>query len=512
MKQFSFLLLILFLTMTSCREKQPNIILICADDLGWSDLGCYGSEICTPNIDKLANEGMRFTHFYNTSKCFPSRACLLSGLYAQQVGYGNTYVNPISNAVTLGEVLKSAGYRTMWSGKHHGLENPVNRGFDRYFGLKDGACNHFNPGKQRSGEGKPARKGKPGHKRIREWCIDTIKHEPYTPTEKDFYTTDYFTNYALDWLDEYKSEEQPFFLYLAYTAPHDPLMAWPEDIAKYNGKYDRGYKEIRNKRYQSQLASGLIDSTYVLSEPMYNAWDLLTDAEKIDEVKKMEVYAAMIDRMDQNVGRVLQKIKEIEKDENTLILFVSDNGASAELVSIDDDYGEIGTMTRWASLGKSWANVANTPFSYFKNYSFEGGINTPFIAHWPGVIKSNTISDYAGHFIDLMATFIDVSNADYPLENNGQQVLLYEGESLMPILKGQSFDRKKPLFWEWSGGQAALVDSWKIVRQGTSNAWELYNMKNDPSETLNLANDNPEIVNEMVDLFERWQTKCEYTN
>ena len=241
MKPFRIILFIFSLFIfTSCQEKQqkPNIILIAADDLGWSDIGCYGSEVQTPNLDKLGEGGMRFTQFHNTSKCFPSRACLLTGVYAQQNGYAKTYNDPITNAVTLGEVLRTAGYRTLWSGKHHGLENPVTRGFDRYYGLKDGACNYFNPGNQRPEKALLRAKGKPGNKNQRWWCIDSVMYHPYTPEAKDFYTTDYFTNYALGWLDEYKNEKKPFFLYLAYTAPHDPLMAWPEDIAKYKGKYD----------------------------------------------------------------------------------------------------------------------------------------------------------------------------------------------------------------------------------------------------------------------------------
>ncbi len=467
-------LLFCLLVFISCEkgEKQPNIILISADDLGWSDIGCYGSEVETPNLDKLANEGMRFTRFHNTAKCFPSRACLLTGVYAQQNGYSKTFKNPITNAVTLGEVLRGAGYRTLWSGKHHGLENPYTRGFDRYYGLKDGACNYFNPGIQREGEGAPARKGTPGQKTKRNWCIDDKIYTPYTPAEKDFYTTDYFTNYALGWLDEYQQEEKPFFLYLAYNAPHDPLMAWPEDIARYKGKFDDGYEKIRMKRYKKQLAMGLIDSDYKLSEATHSSWDELSDTIKAVECKKMEVYAAMIDRMDQNIGRVLAKLKEIGKDENTLIIFVSDNGASAEMVNISDDYGEIGSLTRWASLGENWANVGNTPFRYYKNFSFEGGINTPLIAHWPGKIKSNSFSNFPGHFIDMMSTMVDIAGAEYPTQFNGQTITPMQGESLLAVFKGKDVQREKPVFWEWRNGQAVYHNSWKIVKEGLDKPWD----------------------------------------
>ncbi len=494
-------------SIVSCGQKQnnPNIILISADDLGWSDIGCYGSEVKTPNLDELGEEGLRFTSFHNTSKCFPSRACLLTGVYAQQNGYAMTYRNPISNAVTIGEVLKMAGYRTLWSGKHHGAENPITRGFDRYYGLKDGACNFFNPGDQRPGEGMPARKGQTGKKTKRAWCIDSVLYMPYTPAEKDFYTTDYFANHAISWLDEYKEEKEPFFLYLAFTAPHDPLMAWPEDIAKYKGKYDQGYDPTRLARYKKQKEIGLIDETFKLSEATYPKWDELDDSIRLDEIKKMEVYAAMIDRMDQNIGRLLAKLKEIGKDENTLILFVSDNGASAEIPDIKDDYGEIGTMTRYSSLGGDWANVANTPFRFYKNYSYEGGINTPFIAYWPEKISPNSFTKFPGHFIDIMSTLVDISGAEYPTEYNNQKITPMQGQSLLPVFKGQNIKRDKPLFWEWKKGQAVYSEGFKIVRNGLDQRWDLYNIKSDPVETTNLANDNPEKVKEIEQLFKNWK-------
>jgi arylsulfatase A-like enzyme len=512
MKLLKLILLFIPLALNSCTRQAadttlqlPNIILISADDLGWSDIGCYGSEVQTPNLDKLGEGGMRFTRFHNTSKCFPSRASLLTGVYAQQCNYDKTHTNPITNAVTLGEVLRTAGYRTLWSGKHHGLENPVYRGFDRYYGLKDGACNYFNPGDQRPGEGAPARKGRPGNKTVRAWCIDSVTFMPYTPEEKDFYTTDYFTNYALQWLDEYRNEENPFFLYLAYTAPHDPLMAWPEDIARYRGLYNAGYQKIREARYKKQLAMGLIDDHYQLSKPEYQLWEELPNEERLDEISRMEVYAAMIDRMDQNIGRVLNKLQETGKLDNTLILFVSDNGASAEVVNIEDDYGEIGTLTRWESLRGNWANVGNTPFRYYKNYSYEGGINTPLIAWWPGKIKPGAISEYPGHFIDFMATFIDLTGAEYPVEFNGQEITPMQGESLLPVFRGENPVREKPLFWEWGQGQAVYHDSWKLVRHGLNNPWELYNLDEDPVEITNLTESDKDKQAQLEQLFNDWK-------
>lgn len=497
------------LILSGCKEEQelPNLILISADDMGWSDLGCYGSEIRTPNIDLLAAQGMRFTQFHNTSKCFPSRACLLTGVYAQQNGYDRSFNQPLKNVLTLGEMLREAGYITLWSGKHHGLENPINRGFDHYYGLKDGACNYFNPGEQRPGEGVPARKETDGKKRNRVWCIDSMMYAPYTPEADDFYTTDYFTHSAVDWLEEYKGNERPLFLYMSYTAPHDPLMAWPEDISRYEGMYDEGYGLIRKKRYARQQEMGLIDASYALSDPAYSDWEALSEEVRMEEIKKMEVYAAMIDRLDQNIGRLLEKLEETGRRENALIMFVSDNGASSEMVYIDDDYGEIGSMTRWSSLGLNWANVSNTPFRYYKNFSYEGGINTPLIANWTGKIEPGSFSRFPGHFIDIMATYVDITNVHYPAEFKGTEVTPMQGVSLLPAFFGQETERSEPLFWEWKDGQALRHGGWKVVKNGLDREWDLYNLMEDPTETNNLASEYPEKVKELDQLFRDWKRK-----
>ncbi|MCH8023342.1 MAG: sulfatase-like hydrolase/transferase, partial [Candidatus Marinimicrobia bacterium] len=298
---------------------RPNIILIMCDDMGWSDIGCYGGEVKTPNLDKLAAEGLRMTQMHNTSKCFPSRACLLTGVYAQQCGMDKSFER-IRNAMTLGEVLRGAGYRTLAAGKHHCKESLYDRGFDRYFGLRDGCCNFFNPGLQRPGEGIPSQK------KHRPWCIDDKQMTPYTPPEKDFYTTDYFTNYAISYIEEYKDEDKPFLLYLAYNAPHDPLQAWPEDIAKYQGKYMKGYAAIREERYARQKKMGLVDASMPLSAPTFTDWNSLSDEKKVDEDLKMAIYAAMIDRVDQNIGRLLDTLKTTVRYDTPLIMFSSDNG------------------------------------------------------------------------------------------------------------------------------------------------------------------------------------------
>ncbi len=507
-RNYGSLLYVLFLSIsllgcTNQNERdKPNIILISVDDMGWSDLGCYGGEINTPNLDQLAQNGMRFRNFYNAGKCFPSRAALLTGVYAHDSGYDQTHTNPIRNAVTLGEVLQEAGYATYYSGKHHGIDNPYDRGFQRFFGLIDGAFNHFNPGQQREGEPPPAQK-----RNDRQWGIDSIIYSPYTPKERDFYSTDYFTNYALDYLEENKSN--PFFLYLSYTAPHDPLMAWPEDIAKYKGKYNLGYDHIRQKRFEKQKSTGLLDDKVTLPEPTHRNWDSLSPKEQEYEASVMEVYAAMIDRIDQNIGRLLAKLEEINASENTIILFVSDNGASAEVVDLkdDDDNAPLGSIARWTSLKKDWANVSNTPFRLYKNYNNEGGINSPLIAYWPKRIHPNTFTNYPGHFIDFMATFIEISGATYPKSFKGEKITPLRGKSLVPVFKNPEMEREGPLFWEWRNSQAMRLQNWKIVRNDKNAPWDLYNMANDLTEINNIAGDHKEMVLKLNDIYINWVLK-----
>ncbi|MDF7826163.1 arylsulfatase [Pontiellaceae bacterium B12227] len=486
--------------------SRPNIVLILADDMGWSDLGCYGGEIKTPNLDRLAQNGIRFRQFRNTAKCMTSRACLLTGVYAQQCDM--MLPGEIKNAVTLGEVLRPAGYRALWVGKHHGSENPVTRGFDRYYGLRDGCCNFFNPGIQRDGEENPARK-----RSDRAWCIDEKLLTPYTPSDKDFYTTDAFTDTALNYLEEYRDEDRPFFLYVAYTAPHDPLMAWPEDIAKYDGFYDDGYEKIRATRYQRQKEMGLIDKRFPLSEPMFSEWQSLGADARNTETRRMQVYAAMVDRMDQGIGRILAKLEAMDKLDNTLILFASDNGASAEVVREGENVpgtGEIGSMSRWISLERNWANVCNTPFRNYKNYSHEGGINTPMIAHWPARIKQpGRISDFSGHFIDFMPTLLELSCATYPESFNGQKVVPVQGVSFVPVLDGRELRRDSPVFWQWDRGRAVRSGKWKLVAWNKNPGnWELYDMDADRTETTDLSDKYPEVVSRLGSLFDQWQVSC----
>ena len=499
---------------TAFSNQRPNIIFILVDDMGYSDIGCYGGEVNTPHLDRLAEHGLRFTSMYNTSKCFPSRACLLTGVYAQQCGMGRSSKG-IKNAITLADLLRAEGYRTLAVGKHHSTQSLYDRGFDRFYGFHYGAgkscANHFNPGKQRSGEGIPARKK--GESRV--YCFDDQKMIPYyTPEEKDWYTTDYFTKWAIDFLEEYKTADKPYFLYVSYTAPHDPLHAWPEDIAKYDGVYEAGYESIRKDRFKRQQEMGLFGRPNVqLSESTHRPWASLTAEEKKDQARRMQVYAAMINRVDQNIGKLLAKVKELGEEDNTLIMFASDNGASAENVTTGT--GEVGSITRWASLQSDWANVSNTPFRYWKNFSYEGGICTPFIACWPEVITNKgKINRQPVHFVDIMATVREMTDASYPASFNGEQITPLQGESLLPAFQGKVLPkREKPIFFEYGRGGAVRDGRWKLVsktlprtreKAGGKIKWELYDLSKDITETKDLAKENPEVVQHLSSQWQDW--------
>jgi arylsulfatase len=506
------------LTLPGCLKPskgitdKPNIILIMADDMGFSDIGCYGGEINTPNIDGLAEGGLRFTQFYNNSICVPTRASLLTGLYPQQVGVFKNSPQIYRNSITLAELLKSAGYRTLMTGKWHAQQIPVERGFDRYFGLCDGCCNFFNPGPRRPGEPEPGRKltsyGYP-----RRWAIDDKEYRPYAPQDKNFYTTDTFTDYALNYLNQYGQEDKPFFLYLAYTAPHYPLHAWPEDIAKYRGKYMIGWDELRRQRFDRMLKLGLFDREFSMSPrdekvPAWkdvknkNAWDL-----------KMAVYAAMIDRMDKNIGRVLKKIRELGKEENTLVLFLSDNGGCAGEANYTPDIPP-GPVESYRSVDPPWANASNTPFRKYKVWDHEGGISTPLIAYWPRIIKqAGQLTHQTGHIVDMMATCMDVSGAEYPLEYKGQKILPTEGKSLLPLFQGREREGHEALYWQIAPDRDRAVrkEDWKLVAKSPEAPWELYNLQNDRVEMHNLAQQYPEKVKELAEMYNAWSKKVGIT-
>lgn len=486
--------------------ERPNVVMILADDLGFSDIEPYGSEIDTPNLDRLAENGIRFTSMHNTSKCFPSRASLLTGVYAPQAEMNRSDGNFSSDVVSFGHVLKQAGYRTLFVGKHHSSTNPYNWGFDHYWGLRDGAANYYNTGFKRKGD-----PGKPAQKTInRPFMFDEKLVRPYTPP-KDYYSTDTWTDWALHLLKKYENESKPFSLYLAYQTPHDPLQAPKETIKKYEGKYDKGFSAVRKARYKRQIESGLLDSErFPLSEPTHRTWENLSKSEKEDQARRMEVYAAMIDRMDQNIGRLIDYLKEQGEFENTLFMFASDNGASAEVVKIGD--GPIGSMTRWSSLKKDWANVGNTPFRYYKNDSYEGGVATPFIAHWPEVIEPDSTTDFISHFIDLMPTLVDVSGAEYPDEYRGNTVVPMQGTSLLPVLNGEKEKRRDPIFNYWAGGKYIIKDGWKLVKHSNKDNWELVPFGKNRSETVNQIDEHPKKAKQLKQEWKQWYEQVTTSN
>jgi arylsulfatase len=493
---------------------RPNVLLVMVDDMGFSDIGPYGSEVSTPNLDRLAEEGMRFNSFHNTAKCFPTRAALMTGQYAQRVGMSESNL-VFKNHVTFGDVLQSVGYKTLMVGKHHALDNPYDMGFDHYWGMRDGAANHFNPGYPRPGEPAPAHKPN----RVRVFCFDARCMAPWTPDSKDYYSTDTFTDWAIDLLGRHESEddEQPFFMYLSYTAPHDPIQAWPKDIAKYEGKYDVGYEAIAESRYERQLELGIIDQdTHKRSAPMHRPWEELNDKEKADQARVMAVYSAMIDSIDQNLGRIFKYLEETGELDNTLVMFLSDNGASAEGNDIGD--GEIGAIDRYSAIGGHWANVSNVPFKAYKNSSFEGGTNTPFLVRWPGVVPAGgEVNRTPAHLVDIMATLVDITGAEYPATARGEKVGDMDGISLLPAFRNGTIERENPIFFEWQNGRAVIDGKWKLVVQKlrpkdeesglwdfSSQQWELYDLSKDSTEINNLAGSHPEKLAELIAKYDAW--------
>lgn len=478
-------------------DSRPNIIVILADDMGYSDIGCFGSEIRTPNIDRLASQGVRFTQFYNTARCCPARASLLTGLYSHQAGVGlmvsphkypayQGYLN--DHSATIAEVLNPAGYRTLMSGKWHVGENrphwPRDRGFQRYFGLISGASNYFrlDPGRQMA-----------------------LDDEPYTPPAEGFYMTDAFTRQAVDWIAEYGRKPEPYFLYLAYTAPHWPLHALPEDIARHRGKYRRGWDVLRRERHERQIAMGLLERRWPLTprDELVPAWSEIQAKDEQD--LRMAVYAAQIDRMDQGIGRVLEAVRKSGKEDNTLILFLADNGACAEEKIRGAKPGvPPGPASSFLSYGRPWANLSNTPFRLYKHWVHEGGISTPLIARWPrGIRNRGRLIHQPGHLVDIMATVIDLARARYPASRNGIPLTPLAGTSLRPAFEDRQRGEERWLFWEHEGNCAVRHGHWKAVNR-YPNRWELYNMEADRTEMTGLAQSEPSRLQAMVARHQAW--------
>ncbi len=399
------------------------------------------------------------------------------------------YLN--DRCVTIAEVLGRGGYRTLMSGKWHVGENrphwPVDRGFHRFFGLIDGGSSYFrlNPGRHMA-----------------------LDNEPFTPSGDKFYMTDALTDYAVRFLDEQKDRPEPFFLYLAYTAPHWPLHAHPGDIAKYRGKYAMGWDELRRRRHRHMIEMGIVDRRWPLTprDPEAPAWEDVTDKDMRDLC--MAVYAAQIDRMDQNIGRVLSKLRAMGAEENTLVMFLADNGGCAEKVNRGTPGALPGTPDSFMSYGPPWANASNTPFRLYKRWVHEGGIATPLIARWPAVIQQHGgLTHQSGHVIDLMATCLDVSGIAYPRTYKGRAITPLEGASLLPVLQGRTRKPHAAIYWEHLGNRAVRQGNWKLVSRHPE-GWELYDLEADRSEIVNLAAGHPDKVKALASLYGRWAERC----
>ncbi|MEE4116854.1 MAG: arylsulfatase [Marinilabiliaceae bacterium] len=558
MKLFPGLFLVACILLSSCSKtgenKSPNILIIMADDLGYSDLGCYGGEISTPNLDRLAGNGIMFTEFYNSARCCPSRASVLTGLYPHQAGIGSFVGKPrgthgytgslTPNAVTIAEVLQNSGYRTFGVGKWHvNHPGPTERGFEEFYGfLDDYGIDGWEPKwMQRYPEGRPERQYGEG----------------------EFFATNVITDYAIDFLDlARETPGKPWFMYLAYQAVHFPLQAPAEDIERYEGSYDVGWDTIRARRYERMKELGVINPGISLSERslipeprlaernqvpgdgIHNPpWNILSSERQADLAKRMAVYGAMLDNMDQNIGRVINDLEEKGELDNTLIIFLSDNGACAEWdpygfeypgyndrvaggtpghpsnvytgMALDQLGGPDGPLF---SYGSGWSNVCNTPFTLYKQYTHEGGISSPFIIHWPERIREHDIfTERYAHITDIMATCVDVAGAEYPEIYKGNNITPMEGISIFETLEG-NVDAQRLLTFEHSGHPAIRVGDWKLVssdramtKEGLSDelGYELYNIADDRSETINLADKYPDKVVELKELMvsEFYRTK-----
>ena len=477
------LLVLASLSLTfSCKESQekmPNILLIMVDDLGFSDFGCYGGEIQTPHIDKLAAEGLRFTQFYNTAKCHSSRISLLTGLYPTQAGDES-----LCRATTIAQVLDSAGYFTSMAGKWHLHKEPTDFGFQRYWGHLSGATDYF------LGDSSFRYNGK-------QW----------SSFEDGFYTTDANVNFSLDFLDEAVESGKPFFHYIAFNAPHYPLQAPKDEIKKYMGVYDEGWDRIRDARFAKQKTIGLFGSSQVLPPlPAHmTSWDSLSTEQKEFESYRMSVYAAMVDRLDWNVGRLVTFLEERGIMENTLLIICSDNGACPfeRSRNLEIPPWEGGSFLLYDA---SWATVSNTPLRHYKQTQHEGGISSPLIVHWPGHIKNQGQWERSpGHLVDLMATCLEVSDQSYPQRNTIQPL---QGRSLLPLFKRGEREAQEAIYFRFGRCRALRKGEWKLVSFYGSR-WELYNMESDRFEQNDLAADYPELVRE---LSAHWHDLAENTD
>ena len=493
-------------TLVEAEDNRPNIILIMVDDMGWSDIGCYGSEIETPNIDRIAGEGMLFTQFYNNAKCTTTRASLLTGLYPRNGGKGQSELIT-QEMLTLGEAMRHAGYQTGMSGKWHNGKTegtiPFDRGFDEAYGLWDGCCNFFNP-KIPDPEFKGGRVRPFGHNE---------KFLEFDDFPDDYFTTDAFTDHAIETIKRFSTTGKPFFHYLPYTAPHYPLHAKPKDIAKYRGKYAEGWDVLRLKRLARQKELGLIDKNWAIEErdSLAKPWEKGQSSDLEWEQLRMEVYAAMVDNVDQNIGRLIDVLDEVGEGDNTLILFLSDNGACAETPGGNDTAQVPGPKEFYSHVGPGWATAQNTPFRRFKQYCHEGGIATPLVARWPEGIKPGSRTDQVGHIIDFLPTFLEMAGIEYPDKHPDfeKQTLPLDGKSLLPVFKGREREPHSEVYWYWGGNRAVRQDDWKLVYDRHEKRWFLFDFKKDRVEANDLAAEHPEIVQELTDKWNAWAKMTE---
>ena len=542
------------LSLCAFAAPRPNVVLIMSDDMGYSDVGCYGGEIQTPNLDALAANGLRFTQFYNTARCCPTRAALLTGVYQHQAGIGlMTGDNRLPgyrgdlgrNVLTIAEALGAADYRNYMSGKWHVTKHvrpegpkdnwPLERGFDEFYGTIIGAGSFYDPATLCRGN----------------TFITPVNDPEYKP--ETYYYTDAISDNAVTFLKKHarnkETADKPFFLYVAYTTAHWPMHALPEDIAKYEGKYDGGFEPIRKRRLERLKKMGLVDADLKPAPPS-DDWE--RTPHKDWERRNMEVYAAMVDNMDQGIGRIMDEVKRQGEFADTLFLYLQDNGGCAEgfgryapkkpypkykPMGPDDLQRKIwppmqtrdgravrvgpgvmaGPEDTFIGYGRGWANVSNTPFREYKHFAHEGGIATPLIAHWPGGIgkeRRGKLERQPGHLIDLMATFVDLAGAKYPETFEGHEITPLEGVSLTPAFAGKPLGRKDALYFEHHLNSAVLDGDWKLVRYGQTGRpsklrpWELYNLKEDRSELNNLAGKHPEKVEALSAKWEAWAVRA----
>jgi arylsulfatase len=479
------LLLLIPATSIYADAPRPNIVIIVCDDLGFSDIGCYGGEIDTPNLDRLAAGGLRFTDFHNNAKCSETRASIMTGLWHQQSKYLK-----LSGHVTMAEMLKSAGYATLMSGKWHLAGTPPQCGFDRYFGFLGGAINFFTGLDWDSG------------KNLMRLDNDTYK------VPDGFYSTDAFTDYAIQFIDETMPSGKPFFLYLAHNAPHFPLQALPKDIEKYEGRYKVGWDVIRKQRYANLKELGIVDETWRLSprDPKVEPWDEMTPEQVEFLEPMMAVYAAMVHRLDQNIGRLVDHLESNGVLNKTLILFFSDNGA-CPYQRLHTPGVNPGPADSDFAYDARWANMCSTPLRLYKQYAHEGGTATPMIAHWPiGINSRGTLTRFTSHVVDLMPTVVEIADAKYPESAEVDKILPMEGVSLLPAFKGETDRGNHPLFWEFAGNHAVRDGDWKLVAE-RSKDWELYDLSQDRSETQNLADAKPDTVEQLAAKYDAWATR-----